>query len=165
MPSSVLNTPEILEMILVQTDIRTLLTSAQRVCREWLNLITTSPSIQKVLYFTSIKDSNGKSNETTLNPLLTEKFSPIFPAKDRPDRYGFDFSDLEWTKDPSSLAPFVRADASWRKMLVQQPPIPELGLFGLFHAMRGDSARCSKISVSIFARLCPDRLHIRSPDS
>ncbi|KAF3386752.1 hypothetical protein F1880_000755 [Penicillium rolfsii] len=147
MTTSVLSTPEILEMILVQTDIRTLLTSAQRVCRDWLNLITTSPSIQKALYFAPTNVSEEEPNEKTLNPLLMEKFHFIFPSKDRPDSYSFDFSDLQWTKDSSSLTPMVRADASWRKMLVQQPPISELGFFGVFHAKRGDSARCSKIAA------------------
>jgi hypothetical protein len=54
---------------------------------------------------------------------------------------------LEWTKDPSSLAHFARVDASWRKMLVQQPPILELGLFRIYHARGGDSAGCSSIPV------------------
>jgi hypothetical protein len=155
MTTSVLNTPEILEMILIQTDIRTLLTSAQRVCRDWLNLVITSPSIQKALYFTPIKESEGEPNEKTLNPLLKEGFPPMFPPKDSSSYDGFDFSDLEWTKDPSRLAPFVRADASWRKMLIQQRPISEIGLFSLFSAKGGDSAGLSKIPVSYFRSTPP----------
>ncbi|CRL20950.1 unnamed protein product [Penicillium camemberti] len=52
-----LNIPEILEMVLVEMDMRTLLTCTQRVCRAWLNLIKASPSIQKALFFTPIKES------------------------------------------------------------------------------------------------------------
>ena len=55
----VLATPEVLEMILLHTDMRTLLTSCQRVCRDWRNLITKSPSIQKALFFTQSKNPNG----------------------------------------------------------------------------------------------------------
>lgn len=158
MTTSVLNTPEILEMILIQTDIRTLLTSAQRVCRAWSKLITSSPSIQKALYFAPIKSSEGEPNEKTLNPLLKEKFPPIFPLQDSSTYDGFDFSDFNWTKDILSLTRFVRADASWRKMLIQQPPISEIGLFSLFCAKGGDSAGLSKIPVSYFhsTQLRPD---------
>jgi hypothetical protein len=146
----VLNTPEILEMILLQTDMRTLLTSAQRVCRAWLHLITESPSIQKALFFTPMKDSDRGSDAKRINPLLAEAFPPIFPPKEESKNHKFDFSDLEWTKDPSSMARFVRRDASWRRMLVQQPPPPELGLFNLYHARGGDTARCFSIPVSVF---------------
>ncbi|KAL4954382.1 hypothetical protein BDW69DRAFT_163300, partial [Aspergillus filifer] len=52
----VLETPELLEMILVQTDMRTLLISAQRVCRTWKALIDHSPSLQRALFFTPVKD-------------------------------------------------------------------------------------------------------------
>jgi hypothetical protein len=158
MATSALNTPEILEMILVQTDMRTLLTSAQRVCRDWLNLITTTPSIQKALFFTPIKASEQEINEKKRNPLLIEDFPPIFSAEDTSVYCGFDFSDLEWTKHPSSLTRFARADASWRKMLVQQPPISGLGIFSHFHAKGGDSAGCSCIPVSLFTRLPPPNL-------
>ncbi|KAJ5389690.1 uncharacterized protein N7496_000758 [Penicillium cataractarum] len=145
MTTPVLTTPEILEMILLHTDMRTLLTSAQRVCRDWLNLIAKSPSIQKALFFTPIKDSEWGTKEKTINPLLAESFPPIFPPKDGSRSHKFDFSDLKWTQDPSSMTRFIRKDASWRKMLVQQPPPPELGLFNLYHARGGDTAACLTI--------------------
>lgn len=148
MTTPVLTTPEILEMILLQTDIRTLLTSTQRVCRDWSNLITKSPSIQKALFFTPIKDSEWGTDEKTINPLLSEAFSAIFPPKNGSENHKFDFSDLKWTQDPSSMARFIQKDASWRKMLVQQPPLPELGLFNLYHARGGDTAGCLTIPVS-----------------
>ncbi|CDM32052.1 unnamed protein product [Penicillium roqueforti FM164] len=40
-----LKTPEVLEMILLQTNMRTLLTSCLYVCWDWHNLIIKSPSI------------------------------------------------------------------------------------------------------------------------
>ncbi|KAJ5787299.1 hypothetical protein N7457_002289 [Penicillium paradoxum] len=141
----VLDTPEILEMILVRMDMRSLLTSAQRVCHSWTKLITKSPSIQKCLYFTPIKDSEWGMEESFPNPLLTETFPSIFPAKDRLDHYTSNFSDLTMTEDATTMARFVRKDASWRKMLVQQPPISELGTFQISHGMRGYCAGSSGI--------------------
>lgn len=145
--NKVLDTPEMLEMILARVDMRTLLTSAQRVCRNWVNLISKSPSIQKALFFTPIKDSEWGMEEKIPNPLLTETFPSIFPAKDRPDRYQFDFSELTMTKDASTMARFVRQDASWRKMLVQQPPVSDIGIFHICHGMGGTSAGSSSIPV------------------
>ncbi|KAJ6110310.1 hypothetical protein N7486_002545 [Penicillium sp. IBT 16267x] len=140
-----LDTPEILEMILARMDMRTLLTSAQRVSRSWFNLISTSPSIQKALFFTPIKDSEWGTEEKILNPLLTETFPSIFPAKARRYGYWFNICDLPMTKDASSMARFVRKDASWRKMLVQQPPISGIGLFPISSSMGGDGVKCSSI--------------------
>ena len=146
--AKVVNTPEILEMILSNTDIRTLLISAQLVCRDWFNLITESRSIQKALFYIPIKDSEWGVNEKIPNPLLAETFPSIFPHEDRPIRHRFTFDTLNWTKDPSRMARFVRPDASWRRMLVQQPPISELGLFHVSSGMGGDSAGISFIRVS-----------------
>lgn len=146
--NQVQNIPEILEMILAETDMRTLLTSAQRVCRTWLNLISKSPSIQKALFFTPIKESEWGMKETIPNPLLAQTFPSFFPAKGRLEHYRFNFSDLVMTKDASTMARFVRDDASWRKMLVQQPPISDIGILHISHGKGGDSARSSNIPVS-----------------
>jgi hypothetical protein len=144
----VLNTLELLDMILTRVDMRTLLTSAQRVCRNWMNLINKSPSIQKALFFTPIADSEWGMNEKTLNPLLTETFASIFPAEDRSVYYKFNFSGLALTKDAPTMDRFVRKNASWRKMLVQQPPISEMGLLHICHGMCGDNAESNSIPVS-----------------
>lgn len=147
--NKVIDIPEILEMILAQMDMRTLLTSAHRVCRNWANLISKSSSIQRALFFTPIKDSEWGKEENIPNPLLTETFPSFFPAKDRPGRYQFDFSNLPMTKDASSMARFVREDASWRKMLVQQPPLLDIGLFYICHARGNHNAESSSIPVSL----------------
>ena len=151
----VLGIPEVLEIILLHTDMRTILTSCQRVCRDWRNLITKSPSIQKALFFTPIKESEWGAGEKVPNPLLAEMFPTIFPAKVNPGNRDFYFSDCTMTKDPVSLDRFVRKDASWRRMLVQQPPILELGLFHIDSARGGDSAYSISIPVSflIYLRL------------
>ncbi|KAJ5193234.1 hypothetical protein N7449_009376 [Penicillium cf. viridicatum] len=143
--NQVQNIPEILEIILAETDMRTLLISAQRVCRTWLNLINKSPSIQKALFFTPIKESEWGMEETTPNPLLAQTFPSFFPVKGRPEYYRFNFFDLTMTKDASTMARFVRDEASWRKMLVQQPPISDIGILHISHGKGGDSAGISNI--------------------
>ncbi|KAJ5158651.1 uncharacterized protein N7500_008302 [Penicillium coprophilum] len=145
--NKVLDTPEILEMILARVDMRTLLTSAQRVCRRWVNLISQAPSIQKILFFTPIKDSEWGVGEKTINPLLTEAFPSIFPAKDTGKHHEVHFSDLTMNKDTSTMFRFVRKDASWRKMLVQQPPVSDIGLLNVSHGMMGDHVVSSTISA------------------
>ncbi|OQD90509.1 hypothetical protein PENANT_c001G09794 [Penicillium antarcticum] len=145
----VLEIPEVLEMILLQIDMRTLLISCQRVCRDWRDLITKSLSIQKPLFFTPIKESEWGMGEKLPNLLLAEMFPAIFPAEGEPRKRDFLFSDCVMTKDPASLDRFVQKDASWRRMLVQQPPILELGLFHIDSARGGDSALCVIIPVII----------------
>lgn len=135
-------------MVLLHTDMHTLLTSCQRVCRDWRNLITKSPSIQKALFFTPIKESEWGTGEKVPNSLLAEIFPTIFPAKGEPRNRDFRFCDFTTANDPVSLDQFVRKDASWRRMLVQQPPILELGLFHIDSAMGGDSAYCNSVPVS-----------------
>lgn len=52
----VLSTAELLELILLNLDLRTLLTTAQRTCRDWNSFIRDSHSLQENLYF--IPDEN-----------------------------------------------------------------------------------------------------------
>lgn len=135
-------------MILLQTDMCTLLTSCERICRDWRNLIITSPSIQKALFFTAIKDSEWGARETLPNSLLEEMFPTIFPAQDDPEDHEFEFSECAMAKDPVGLDRFFREEASWRRMLVQQPPIQELGLFHIDSAQGSDGAYCISTPVS-----------------
>lgn len=51
-----LSTAELLELILLNLDLRTLLTTAQRTSRDWNSLIRDSHSLQEHLYF--IPDEN-----------------------------------------------------------------------------------------------------------
>lgn len=143
-----LATPEILEMILIQVDISTLLTSAQRVCRSWFDVISKSPLIQKGLFFTPVNDSEWVIGEKRLNPLLIEAFPSIFPTEDRPYSGCLDVCDLPMTQDALTMARFIRKDASWRKMLVQQPPLLDIGLFQVSSSRGGDRAESSIVMVS-----------------
>ncbi|KAH8880188.1 hypothetical protein GQ53DRAFT_755287 [Thozetella sp. PMI_491] len=47
----VFRTPELLQLILLQTDLAALLTVAQRVCKNWHHTINSTPAIQRALYF------------------------------------------------------------------------------------------------------------------
>ncbi|RAH64210.1 F-box protein [Aspergillus aculeatinus CBS 121060] len=82
---------EILEMILLGLDMKTLLLST-RVCRAWNALIRSSPSIQKALFFRPADPVPGQAKAK--NPLVEEKIDKAY----------------------------LRPEASWRRMLLQQPP-------------------------------------------
>ena len=143
-----LDTPEILDMILARVDRRTLLTSAQRVSRSWLDMISNSPSIQKALFFTPIRNSEWGMKRKFFNPLLIEVFPSFFPARDGLQGSWFPLCNLPMIEDVSLMARLVRKDASWRKMLVRQPPIFEIGIFKISSSREGDGARSSSIPVS-----------------
>ncbi|KAJ5605790.1 hypothetical protein N7510_008571 [Penicillium lagena] len=144
-----LETPEILNMILARVDRRTLLTTAQRVSRSWSDLISNSPSIQKALFFTPIRNSEWGIKRKFFNPLLIEVFPSFFPARDGRQGSWFPLCDLPMVKDASLMARLVRKDASWRKMLVRQPPIFEIGIFKISSSREGDTARSSSIPADL----------------
>ncbi|CAH0027334.1 unnamed protein product [Clonostachys rhizophaga] len=70
---ALLNTAEILEALLLQTDPKTVLL-ARRVCVTWNDLISNSPSIQQHLFFRPIPGTTP----VVLNPILAEAFPPFF---------------------------------------------------------------------------------------
>ncbi|KNG85904.1 hypothetical protein ANOM_006089 [Aspergillus nomiae NRRL 13137] len=139
-PHKIFHIPEILEQILLQTPPQTLLTAAQRTSQTWHALITTSPKLQEALFFRPQKPltpSNSSSSSTTthrtLNPLLTPKIWPqLFrkrldsqPATTTTTNYGYTLPPA----DPLEEELYLRPDASWRRMLVQQPPTSSIGVF------------------------------------
>ncbi|KAI3320615.1 hypothetical protein HD806DRAFT_505697 [Xylariaceae sp. AK1471] len=145
MPSSrdtVLQTAELLEGILGQLEIRTLLTSTQLVNRRWRELITQSPTLQQALYFKPIAPTSGPARK---NPLLANVFPLWFQEYDKQASDKFpqlcrmtDFQKLPMA-DKSRRETFMHPNATWRRMLVQQPPALRLGRWRLWHMMDGDS--------------------------
>jgi hypothetical protein len=123
--------PEILEMILLNLDLRTLL-YIQRTCRSWLSMIRGSSPIQKALYFTPIETTPDQSK--VQNPLLREAFPALFKLTDPDnpeDDYEYDEPTLavfDMMKTPTKLAAYLRPEASWRRMLLQQPPMCNFGV-------------------------------------
>ncbi|KAK0638568.1 hypothetical protein B0T16DRAFT_227119 [Cercophora newfieldiana] len=84
----VLATPELVEAILLQVDRRLLLTSAQRVCTSWHDIIATSPSLQRYLFFlaspaTKTASPSAPKTEFTPNPLLRDAFPCLYPNPNR----------------------------------------------------------------------------------
>ncbi|KAF4230188.1 hypothetical protein CNMCM6805_000823 [Aspergillus fumigatiaffinis] len=116
----VLSTPELLENVLFYLDVQSLLTSAQRVCRSWTRLIQTSPRLQQTLFFKPIPPEQCRGK--LLNPLLARHFTGLLPAL--MDPYGVRDCSLRqpWSKQSDRRQKFFRREASWRQMLVQQPP-------------------------------------------
>lgn len=175
--SRVLFTAELLECILLQLDMQTLLVSAQRTCQAWRQLISTSPALQEVLFFKpkgedskdgyQDADKNGARNAcdstsnqcVRKNPLLASVFPAWFEDYEyteptnrqrmigEPPPQGTVSGDTRlihlssvsripiWTAFASQ--PFAAAHkkeqvlsyrlASWRRMLVQQPPAYRVG--------------------------------------
>lgn len=131
--STVLNIPELLEAILLGTDIRILLVSAQRVCKQWTAVILSSSRLQKKLFF-----AGDESSAKTCNPLLEWCFPFCFDSQTRfPGRsifwisgsHGVATQPLRWLTGEEvcflllNKEAFSRPEASWRRMLIQQPPV------------------------------------------
>ncbi|RHZ44866.1 F-box protein [Aspergillus thermomutatus] len=135
--------PEILGMILLKLDMRTLLCS-QRTCRSWFTTIKYSTAMQKALFFTPIEKIPNQ--EPLQNSMLAVAFSALFDAtdpNDPEDKYDYGqsaFSTFDMIKKPQKLAAYLRPEASWRRMLVQQPPVPKFAVFeegfGMGHGYR-----------------------------
>ncbi|KAJ5585004.1 uncharacterized protein N7459_004804 [Penicillium hispanicum] len=114
--------PELLETTLLLLDEQTLLL-AQRVCRGWWNCIRQSVAIQQALFFQPTRSSHTSRRR---NPLLETHFPYWFPADDRSSvRTAHGAKDMQQFLERKST--YLRPDASWRRMLVQQPPVYSLG--------------------------------------
>jgi hypothetical protein len=114
--------PEICENVLLGLDVRTLLLS-QLVCQRWADLIHSSSAIQQALFF---KPAASKHlQERQINPLLAEQFPPWFP-EDNPEACAKGFSALDMNEFFESRERYLHPNASWRRMLIQQPPATTL---------------------------------------
>ncbi|THV54109.1 hypothetical protein BGAL_0034g00300 [Botrytis galanthina] len=121
---NLLYVPEILTKILSHLDVKTLLLS-QRVSKQWAEIIQTSPHLQECLFFKPAPPNV----EVTRNPLLAEKFPDWFyTIEEEPwNQIGHEtFNELEWGSSPGVAMAYRRSDASWRKMLLRQPPLEEM---------------------------------------
>lgn len=154
--TALLEIPELLENILLHLDQRDLHVNAQRVCRQWRQCITETPSIQQHLFFlpqpasrTSSSSSSSKANADTdpkprQNPLLARDFPEWFmhgrtwPPDQRlrfvrttdPYLRGFDRDQFfpVLPRVTNHLGAYTYPQASWRRMLLLQPPPNGIGL-------------------------------------
>ena len=153
----ILSIPELLELVLVNLDLKTLVVSASRVCRYWAATMARSSKIQQALFFQPVPSTGAERPEFfTLNPLLVEKFGRCFFDIDREYvslRRADSFLRLPWSpKGPNAkrgsekilklentdrLESFTMSASSWRRMLVSQPPPPSLGYLSLYDVQLG----------------------------
>ncbi|KAJ6482726.1 hypothetical protein C8R45DRAFT_1215433 [Mycena sanguinolenta] len=134
---TVISSPELLEHTLVYLPMRDLLVTAPLVSKTW-QAITLSPTLQQLLFFQRAT-SSGRAE----NPLLVELFPPFFaPGGGRANRWtcpNFQaIKAMPWSKAPDA---FKRPEASWRRMLVTQPPAQRLVVRERCHGQIGDSVR------------------------
>ncbi|KAE9406873.1 hypothetical protein BT96DRAFT_1014564 [Gymnopus androsaceus JB14] len=153
---AVLSTPELLDEILCQVDMRTLLVAAQLVNHDWHNLITQSPLIQRILH---LQPAQNTTCERMQNPLLAELFPPwfnkdgafmqmaivsnsdVFAREDatwhrmQPGIGCNLASDATWHRMQPGIGCNLASDATWHRMLVAQPPVFRLGIWKQMHAM------------------------------
>ncbi|KAH6961404.1 hypothetical protein HG530_005241 [Fusarium avenaceum] len=148
----ILFVPELLELILLHLDLKTLLVSASRVCHHWAATMAESPRIQQALFFQPVPSTAAERPEAfTLNPLLVEKFGRCFFDIDRKYTYlrrADSFFRLPWAPEGATaeqgparslsvlektprLENFTSSSSSWRRMLVSQPPPLSLGYLKL----------------------------------
>jgi hypothetical protein len=116
-------TPELLEAILLQLPMRSLL-HAQRVSHEWKSAITTSPLLQQALFLSAKRPRVGSSRaKTQVNTLLQAVFPPFFLFETHEgDPESGKGSTRQWNEYIKMNDALLRKDASWRIMFPTQPP-------------------------------------------
>ncbi|KAE8419509.1 hypothetical protein BDV36DRAFT_294103 [Aspergillus pseudocaelatus] len=118
--------PEILEDILLSLDMYTLLISA-RVCCTWNSLIKSSRKIQQALFYIP-SDTVAPGQPRVKNPLVVEKIWFEFirtQLYSRPRVSGWlcgGLRGIPYISSKKREEAYLRPEASWRRMLLQQPP-------------------------------------------
>ncbi|EKV05730.1 MFS transporter, putative [Penicillium digitatum] len=139
---------ELLENVLLHTDMRTLLTSAQRVSRVWNTMIRTSVQLQESLFFKPSKFEISDPSQRLRNPLLEDILWAQFFLKQqrtseskKTEVSRFPLGEPERRK----LKNYLRKDASWKRMLLQQPPTASIGVIEI---IKKSDSEFTKLSVS-----------------
>lgn len=133
----VLQSPELLESILLQLDDLSTLLLAQGVCSHWQDMILHSPRIQEHLFFRPSplppKGATAEGQDTNCiprrrNELLAKHFPQWFPDPGVENIKALKMNDFESLPlmDRQLADKYRRAEASWRRMLPCQPPIRTL---------------------------------------
>jgi hypothetical protein len=117
---------EIFEAILFELPLRDLLVYAQLVSQSWNTTIKTSTLLQQHLFFLPAQPSPAPRK---FNPLLHSSFPPWFEDNTH-NRYnrGAEFKTLDWNSAPKKRVAYARKEASWRNMLLCQPPVHILSI-------------------------------------
>jgi hypothetical protein len=134
---------ELVSLVLHQVDTLTLIT-CQHVCRQWKAIIDDTQTLQALLFRTSATSSITTEEGIVFHPILRTHFCPLFAFEDWiypcfPDKRAWVVHDCEyrtlfelrWARDGCSAEAFsqqayARPEASWRNMLISQPPVTRL---------------------------------------
>ncbi|KAJ7607083.1 hypothetical protein DFH06DRAFT_1250145 [Mycena polygramma] len=141
---AVSSTPELLERILALLPMQNLLVTAPLVSKTW-QATTLTPLLQRILFF---QPDPTSISEPVQNPLLVAKFPPPFFAQKSGDQSRWSWPSANSIKKlPWAAAPeaFRRRDASWRRMLVRQPPVRSMSVVEMCHAQMGDFERRAEL--------------------
>jgi len=134
---SVISTPELLELTLSHLPMRDLLVTAPLVNKTW-QALTLTPTLQRVLFF----QADLAASQPTQNPLLAELFPPFFIQEVRGSwelpGSALSIKSMPWSEAPDA---FKREEASWRRMLVTQPPARRLIVTETRHGGGGNYER------------------------
>ncbi|KAJ7270490.1 hypothetical protein C8J57DRAFT_1508523 [Mycena rebaudengoi] len=122
---AVISTPELLELSLSYLPMR--------------DLLVTAPL--RALFFGADPSSEG-----IRNPLLIELFPPFFAPRGS-SHYQWPGKASAIMAMPSAQATeaFRRKEASWRRMLVSQPPVQTIIVTETCYSRRGKSKRCGAL--------------------
>lgn len=119
-----LSTVELLELILLEVDdLRSILTVVNRVCRLWNHIIRDSPQLQRLLFFrpdTSLNTTEKSRAQTRMNSLLLSHFGGLLTSTPARTVQSVSFPNQD---DAQGIK------ASWRRMLMQQPPARNIGIW------------------------------------
>ncbi|KAE8345132.1 hypothetical protein BDV24DRAFT_159966 [Aspergillus arachidicola] len=124
--SRIFSIPEILEAILLSLDMHTLLISS-RVCCTWNNLIKSSRKIQQALFYIPV-DVVGPGQPPIKNPLVVERIWVESIRAQLPSRPRISkqlcgrLGGIPYILSEKKEQAYLRPEASWRLMLVQQAP-------------------------------------------
>ncbi|GMG02023.1 unnamed protein product [Aspergillus oryzae var. brunneus] len=155
--------PEILEAILLNLDMHTLLLSA-RVCCTWNNLIKSSRKIQQALFYIPV-NMVAPGQPPIKNPLVVEKiwFEFIRTQLDSRPRMGAwmcgGHRGIPHISSEKREQAYMRPEASWRRMLLQQPPNSIVRFWNPKDPDRPYSHRSGMIDTH--AKWMPNRDYIR----
>lgn len=115
---------EILNLVLEELDMQTLLVSAQRVCHTWRNVIKETPSLREKLFLRP-QNAKGRNGGRVFNPLLAARFRSFIPENDRSTNEPIqcvDLTRLGFIVQSQRQSAYLRPEASWRHMFTKQPP-------------------------------------------
>jgi len=138
-PERAFSIPEILEAILLNIGPQHLLINAQRVNRAWHSTINCSPHLQRLLFFEACPTNERREPE--FNALLSAAFPPFFKHNTDVEADAKwtqeSLSKIDWNSSFQKRDAYSREEASWRRMLVVQPPVKELKILKSWSCITG----------------------------